>query len=265
MASPCVFRAHWIKTLLNLRPVCPWPPPCCFRLLQVCWLCRLKRVSELQFGLDSPAFSGTRCSSKRPIRRQSLGVLRLSHQLLPGCQRLLFGSLWLSPRLSVRWTAVAPTSSRSKSVSCIGSRSRCFSLLALSGSMAAAALYASHSVPGLGPLSSVTSGTHLLIWYPGDTVHHERVVLAWEELNSFLIMTPDGDLYPEDLSVPPLSSIHHMPADRSMPFGIMRHSVYCFEDGAMGVAPTAAQLPLLINAVLLERDRHRSRAGLPAL
>eukprot|EP00969_Alexandrium_andersonii_P084251 3716902-Alexandrium_andersonii.AAC.1 len=56
-------------------------------------------------------------------------------------------------------------------------------------------------------MAGFPAGTRLLVYYDGDDVHHERIVLAHVRDSLHYIVTPDGDVYPETLAVPPLSSL----------------------------------------------------------
>lgn len=48
-------------------------------------------------------------------------------------------------------------------------------------------------------LSSCLPGDKILVWYSDDTVYHERILLWKVNASTWYILTPDFDVYPEDL------------------------------------------------------------------
>ena len=65
---------------------------------------------------------------------------------------------------------------------------------------------------------------------PGDRVFldygvaaepwHERRLLAWVGAGDWVVQTPDGDVYVEEIACPPLSGVRAVPADGSLPIGL---------------------------------------------
>ena len=87
--------------------------------------------------------------------------------------------------------------------------------------------------PAAGPR---LSGSELLVQYRGyPNEWHARIILASVSLDpqheGYVIYTPDGDLYEEDVGP---GSLEHIlatrvrPLDRSIPFGIVGEQVYDF-------------------------------------
>ena len=71
-------------------------------------------------------------------------------------------------------------------------------------------------------------GQALLVRYLGGTLWHERVPLARVNRSCFVVVTPELRVYAEQLSLPPLSGIRFMGADRLLPLDIDEDDVIRF-------------------------------------
>ena len=102
----------------------------------------------------------------------------------------------------------------------------------------------------------LAAGQSILVKYEGYPIFHERVLVAdvdpW--LSAWVILTPDDDLYIEEICAPPLASIRQFIGDRGLPQGVPPGRAYLFdppvdERGLRALEPRAAAL------VLAERRR----------
>jgi hypothetical protein len=65
-----------------------------------------------------------------------------------------------------------------------------------------------------------------LVWYDSDQVYHERVILAEVGGGLFMIVTPDREIFPMMLTVPPQSAVRFMNVQRDLPVGITQAECY---------------------------------------
>lgn len=89
----------------------------------------------------------------------------------------------------------------------------------------------------------------VLVRYRGNDERHARILLAHVDAGEWLIVTPDADVYIEDLSTSS-NEIHswvRRPRDGSLPFGLDGAGIYDFGD-----RPTPEQLDLLVADAELE-------------
>jgi len=104
-------------------------------------------------------------------------------------------------------------------------------------------------------------GISVLVKYHGHALYHERVLLGAvdDSLSTWAIVTPDDDVYLEDISVPPLDDIKLF-TDRLAPPGIEARNMYLFNppltaEAIEGMAPRV--MGLLVG--------ERRRLGLPPM
>ena len=112
-------------------------------------------------------------------------------------------------------------------------------------------------------MSVLQPGSTVLVWYTGDTVWHERLILGHISSSWYLIVTPDEDIYPQELSVPPLGYVMIMPNHRRVPNSLRARTTYRFEDGPRGVAYSTSQKRTLIDRAAEEVIAEREKRGLP--
>mmetsp|Transcript_1625 Transcript_1625/g.4785 ORF Transcript_1625/g.4785 Transcript_1625/m.4785 type:complete len:382 (-) Transcript_1625:314-1459(-) len=110
-------------------------------------------------------------------------------------------------------------------------------------------------------------GERALIFYHGDAVWHERLVLATVDQLSGkqIICTPDGDIYVEVLATPPLCSVRRLAPHRHPPAGIARGLCHMMENGHRGRDFSAAELTLLLEDGRQLAAVERANLGLAAL
>jgi len=110
-------------------------------------------------------------------------------------------------------------------------------------------------------------GERALIFYHGDAVWHERLVLATVDQLSGkqIICTPDGDIYVEVLATPPLCSVRRLAPHRHPPAGIARGLCHMMENGHRGRDFSAAELTHLLEDGRQLAAVERANLGLVAL
>lgn len=86
-----------------------------------------------------------------------------------------------------------------------------------------------------GPLApphsgGLTAGDRLLVFYDGDVVWHTRLLLAHVHQSTWVILTPDGDIYAEDVSDanPDWDAWRVWPRGGGAPFGVDPNLIYPF-------------------------------------
>lgn len=99
----------------------------------------------------------------------------------------------------------------------------------------------------------------ILVRYHGSEERHARIVLAHVDGGEFYIVTPDANVYIEDLSgtSKEVQSWIRRPRDGSLPFGLDGSEVYDF-----GERPNQAQLDLLVEGAENEARTERMARGL---
>lgn len=99
----------------------------------------------------------------------------------------------------------------------------------------------------------------LLVRYHGSAERHARILLAHVDKNEFFIVTPDADVYIEDLgaSSKEVESWVRRPRGGSLPYGLDASEVYDF-----GERPNEAQLALLVQDAEAEARAERLARGL---
>ena len=112
----------------------------------------------------------------------------------------------------------------------------------------------------------------LQVWRPGDflyvhyladpELYHERMLLAEITPLKWIVATPDGDVYPMDLSIPPLLAVRACPpgGNRTLPVGYRRNDCYTFEDGEIGV-PTPLMKQQFIDDATAHANQLRAVEG----
>lgn len=72
------------------------------------------------------------------------------------------------------------------------------------------------------PSGGLRQGDRLLVFYDQDVVWHTRLLLALVERNTWIILTPDGDIYAEDVSDsnPDWSAWRVWPHGGGIPYGV---------------------------------------------
>lgn len=73
-------------------------------------------------------------------------------------------------------------------------------------------------------------GKRILVEYNvgGPRLYHERLVVEWIREETYVVVTPDRDIYAEDLSVsnPDIRTLKMKPSDRGLPAGVVAGEVY---------------------------------------
>ena len=110
--------------------------------------------------------------------------------------------------------------------------------------------------PARGPLSP---GDFILVHYDvTETLWHARLLLSHVHQSLWVIVTPDGDLYLEDLGGPDITAWRNYEPHGPTPFGINAHEIYPFRN----LPGDAAR-----NQLMIEGERHaaaeRIHLGLP--
>ena len=113
----------------------------------------------------------------------------------------------------------------------------------------------------LGPPSpgDLNPGTRILVYYEGDTVWHTRYLLSLVNRASWIITTPDGDIYSEEISDgnPDWAAWRLWPVGGGIPFGVDANAIYNFSP-----PPNAATLQNLISEGHQHAAQERARLGL---
>lgn len=106
-------------------------------------------------------------------------------------------------------------------------------------------------------------GNFVLVKYdiPGDPTWHSRLLLAHVTDGEWIILTPQGDIYAEDLSPDNLDIYGWRAFDPNVgvPYGIDPNHVHDFTH-----RPGQAAIPNLINEGLVHASHERLRRGIPA-
>ena len=74
-------------------------------------------------------------------------------------------------------------------------------------------------------------GTSAYVWYRGgDPYYHERIVLGWVEEGEYVVLTPDGDIFIEQLDAANvhLDALRIGTSDGTLPFGLDDRRIYAF-------------------------------------
>ena len=87
----------------------------------------------------------------------------------------------------------------------------------------------------------------LVKYYKTWAEWHERLVLLHLAGSQYLIVTPDGDLYPESLSCPPMVGLQIWNGE-AIPEGITDRQIYRMANGSAGLAPLTAVLKVKLLA-----------------
>lgn len=97
------------------------------------------------------------------------------------------------------------------------------------------------------------------MYYEGDTVWHTRYLLSLVDRASWIIITPDGDIYSEEVSDgnPDWAAWRLWPAGGGVPFGVDANAIYGFNP-----PPNAATLQNLISEGHQHAAQERARLGL---
>ena len=93
-------------------------------------------------------------------------------------------------------------------------------------------------------------------YYTNRREWHERLVVLHISDSHYLILTPDGDLYAEALSVPPMVRVRRLTelgdGSREVPEGIRVDEIYWFEDGSAVLAPLTEAIEARVVGEALE-------------
>ena len=96
---------------------------------------------------------------------------------------------------------------------------------------------------------------------PGERKWHERLIVLRPSPSNdprtvgwCVTATPDGDVYGEPVAPPNVAAFAVLGQERALPPGLRRRNVYRFEDGAIGQAPSAAELAHLRGLAQAELD-----------
>ncbi len=119
------------------------------------------------------------------------------------------------------------------------------------------------AAPPLGqhPPGVLSPGDQVLVFYndPTETKWHARILLALIHADDWIILTPDGDIYAEQISGgnPDLIAWRPMELDGSLPIGIVVGQVYGFRN-----LPDAAAMARLTAEGQRHAAQERARRGL---
>ena len=107
----------------------------------------------------------------------------------------------------------------------------------------------------------LTAGSRILVFYETDVVWHTRYLLSLVDRSSWVILTPDGDIYIEDVSDAnqDWSAWRVWPIGGPLPFGVDPNMVHKFNP-----EPNAAALQVLIAEGNQHAQQERARLGLGA-
>ena len=96
-------------------------------------------------------------------------------------------------------------------------------------------------------MAALQPGAFVFPQYAGFPLCHERLVLAWIEQGEYVVLTPDGEIYIEQLDAGnvDLDGIRYARAGGGLPFGLAGQQLYRFQQ-----APSGAELA----GVLAEGD-----------
>ena len=123
--------------------------------------------------------------------------------------------------------------------------------------------------------NGITIGQALLVRYQGYDLWHERVPLARVNRHSYVVVTPELDVYSEQLMIPPLSGMRFMGADRLLPLGLDENNVHRFNirnrpngTSLMTTSPgsgSKARCSLDPSVITSRTSRRLTRSGSPQL
>ena len=107
----------------------------------------------------------------------------------------------------------------------------------------------------------LTAGSRILVFYEADVVWHTRYLLALVDRSSWVILTPDGDIYIEDVSDAnqDWSAWRVWPRGGGIPFGVDHNMIHKFNP-----EPNATTLQVLIAEGNQHAQQERVRLGLAA-
>ena len=105
------------------------------------------------------------------------------------------------------------------------------------------------------------AGNRILVFYGGDVVWHVRYLLSNVDRDSWVMVTPDADIYAEEVSHgnPDWDGWRVWPLGSPVPFGVDGNMIYGFNP-----EPTAAEIQTLIEEGDFHASQERARLGLPA-
>ena len=120
--------------------------------------------------------------------------------------------------------------------------------------------------PGLAP------GAFVLVAYSDveEDLWHERLLLCPAATpgarRSWVVLTPDLDMYVEDLGPLDISAVRLLDAGRGLPFGISRNSVHRFQlPQHRGGVPNAGEMTQLYHEAGIVARLHQDIVGMPSV
>ena len=107
-------------------------------------------------------------------------------------------------------------------------------------------------------MTSIQPGQKLFLCYVGDPLYHERLVLAHVHASTFIVATPDFDVFPEQLDRlnPDLDAFRLVPRGVDIPVGLEQQNLYRFR------ALSAQQEQQLMEEGLAMAAQERAALGL---
>eukprot|EP00435_Cladocopium_sp_Y103_P047592 s239_g14.t1 len=107
----------------------------------------------------------------------------------------------------------------------------------------------------------LTPGSRILVFYDGEVVWHVRYLLAKVDQETWIVVTPDADIYSEDVSSsnPDWSAWRVWPVGSPLPFGVDGNMIYNFNP-----EPDAAAISALIQEGNQHAQQERVRLGIVA-
>ena len=87
-------------------------------------------------------------------------------------------------------------------------------------------------------MAALDLGSYAYVCYDGEDLFHERLILSWVENCEYVVLTPDSDVFIEqlDASIPDLTGIRFGDALGTVPHGHIGHQVYSFAIRPAGAA-----------------------------
>lgn len=79
-------------------------------------------------------------------------------------------------------------------------------------------------------MAAIPDGSYVYLLYDGDVLWHERLVLSWAVSSTYVVLSPDADLFLEqvDASNADLGGLRLGPPGGGLPFGLRGQPIYAF-------------------------------------
>ena len=87
-------------------------------------------------------------------------------------------------------------------------------------------------------MAALDLASYVYVCYDGEDLFHERLILSWVDGGEYVVLTPDSDVFIEQLDAgnADLSGIRFGDALGSVPHGLIGHQVYSFANRPAGAA-----------------------------